>query len=99
MIVEIVGLGIILFLIGIWGVILNRKSIILMLINIELMLLAVNMNFIIFSIILDDMIGQILSLFVMTVGAGEASIGLAIIVTYYRIRGTIGIMYINLLRG
>lgn len=78
---------------------LNRKNIILMLMSIELMLLAVNFNFIIFSVFLDDIIGQIFALFVLTVAAAESAIGLAILVIYYRIRGTVSIEYINLLKG
>ena len=67
--------------------------------SIELMLLAVNFNFIIFSVFLDDIIGQIFALFVLTVAAAESAIGLAILVIYYRIRGTVSIEYINLLKG
>jgi NADH-quinone oxidoreductase subunit K len=78
---------------------LNRKNIILMLMSIELMLLAVNFNFIIFSFFLDDIVGQIFALFVLTVAAAESAIGLAILVVYYRIRGTVSIEYINLLKN
>jgi NADH-quinone oxidoreductase subunit K len=78
---------------------LNRKNIILMLMSIELMLLAVNFNFIIFSVFLDDIVGQIFALFVLTVAAAESAIGLAILVVYYRIRGTVSIEYINLLKN
>jgi NADH-quinone oxidoreductase subunit K len=78
---------------------LNRKNIILMLMSIELMLLAVNLNFIIFSVFLDDIMGQIFALFVLTVAAAESAIGLAILVVYYRIRGTVSIEYINLLKN
>jgi len=81
------------------GIMLNRKNIILMLMSIELMLLAVNFNFIIFSVFLDDIIGQIFALFILTVAAAESAIGLAILVIYYRIRGTVSIEYINLLKG
>jgi len=70
-----------------------------MLMSIELMLLAVNFNFIIFSVFLDDIIGQIFALFILTVAAAESAIGLAILVIYYRIRGTVSIEYINLLKG
>ncbi len=70
-----------------------------MLMSIELMLLAVNLNFIIFSVFLDDIVGQIFALFVLTVAAAESSIGLAILVVYYRIRGTVSIEYINLLKN
>ena len=67
--------------------------------SIELMLLAVNLNFIIFSVFLDDIMGQIFALFVLTVAAAESAIGLAILVVYYRIRGTVSIEYINLLKN
>jgi len=67
--------------------------------SIELMLLAVNFNLIVFSVFLDDIIGQIFALFVLTVAAAESAIGLAILVVYYRIRGTVSIEYINLLKG
>lgn len=88
-----------LFFIGLCGIMLNRKNIILMLMSIELMLLAVNFNFIVFSTFLDDIVGQIFALFVLTVAAAESAIGLAILVVYYRIRGTVSIEYINLLKG
>ena len=89
----------ILFLIGITGIVLNRKNIIIMLMSIELMLLAVNMNFIIFSVYLDDIMGQLFALLVLTVAAAESAIGLAILVVYYRVRGTISVENIHLLRG
>jgi NADH-quinone oxidoreductase subunit K len=88
-----------LFFIGLCGIMLNRKNIILMLMSIELMLLAVNLNFIIFSVFLDDILGQVFALFVLTVAAAESAIGLAILVVYYRIRGTVSIEYINLLKN
>nr|YP_009317213.1 NADH dehydrogenase subunit 4L [Palpitomonas bilix]YP_009317272.1 NADH dehydrogenase subunit 4L [Palpitomonas bilix]BAV82381.1 NADH dehydrogenase subunit 4L [Palpitomonas bilix]BAV82440.1 NADH dehydrogenase subunit 4L [Palpitomonas bilix] len=87
------------FILGISGIFLNRKNLIIMLMSIELMLLAVNLNFIIFSIYLDDILGQIFSLFVLTVAAAESAIGLAILVVYYRVRGTIAVDYINLMKG
>ena len=70
-----------------------------MLMSIELMLLAVNFNFIIFSVFLDDIVGQLFALFILTVAAAESAIGLAILVIYYRIRGTVSIEYINLLKN
>jgi NADH-quinone oxidoreductase subunit K len=70
-----------------------------MLMSIELMLLAVNMNFLVFSVYLDDVLGQVFALFVLTVAAAESAIGLALLVIYYRIRGTIQVEYINLIRG
>jgi NADH-quinone oxidoreductase subunit K len=77
----------------------NRKNILVMLMSIELMLLAVNMNFLVFSVYLDDVLGQVFALFVLTVAAAESAIGLALLVIYYRIRGTIQVEYINLIRG
>lgn len=70
-----------------------------MLMSIELMLLAVNLNLLVFSVCLDDMIGQIFALLVLTVAAAESAIGLAILVVYYRIRGTIAVEFINLMKG
>nr|QIC54994.1 NADH dehydrogenase subunit 4L [Cryptophyta sp. CCMP2293] len=91
--------ALILFLIGLSGIFLNRKNILLLLMSIELMLLAINFNFIIYSVFLDDVLGQIFALLILTVAAAESAIGLAILVVYYRIRGTIAIEFINLMRG
>ena len=88
-----------LFLIGMLGIFLIKKNIIIILMSIELMLLAVNINFIIFSIYLDDVVGQIFALFVLTVAAAESAIGLAILVVYYRIKGVISINFINSIKG
>lgn len=88
-----------LFLLGIAGIFLNRKNIIVILISIELILLAVNINFIFFSVYLDDSFGFIFSLFVLTVAAAESAIGLAILVVYYRVRGTIEVEWIHALKG
>jgi NADH-quinone oxidoreductase subunit K len=93
------AVSIILFLLGIWGIFLNRKNIIIMLMSIELMLLAVNFNFVLFSVYLDDMIGQIFALLVLTVAAAESAIGLALLVIYYRVRGTVAVEFINLIKG
>ena len=89
----------ILFLLGIWGLYLNRKNIILMLMSIELMLLAVNLNFLVFSVFLDDMMGQLFALLVLTVAAAESAIGLALLVVYYRVRGSIAVEFISLMKG
>lgn len=89
----------ILFAIGIFGIFLNRKNIIVILMSIELMLLAVNINFVAFSMQLNNLIGQIFAMFVLTVAAAEAAIGLAILVVYFRIRGTIAVEDINTMRG
>jgi NADH-quinone oxidoreductase subunit K len=97
--VEYLTVAIIIFIIGVLGIFLNRKNLIIMLMSIELILLAINFNFIIFSVSLNDIVGQIYSLFILTVAAAESAIGLAILVAYYRIRGTIAVRYINLMRG
>ena len=89
----------ILFLLGMWGLYLNRKNIILMLMSIELMLLAVNLNFLVFSVYLDDMMGQLFALLVLTVAAAESAIGLALLVVYYRVRGSIAVEFISLMKG
>jgi NADH-quinone oxidoreductase subunit K len=89
----------IIFLIGVLGLVLNRKNILIILMSIELMLLAINMNFVVFSVHLDDLLGQIFALFVLTVAAAESAIGLAILVVYYRVRGTIAIEKIQIMRG
>ena len=88
-----------LFTIGICGIILNRKNIIVILMSVELILLAVNINLVAFSSFLGDLTGQIFALFILTVAAAEAAIGLAILVTYYRNRGSIAVEDINLLKG
>jgi NADH-quinone oxidoreductase subunit K len=89
----------VLFLLGLSGIFLNRKNIIILLMSIELMLLSINFNFIIFSVFLDDILGQLFALLVLTVAAAESAIGLAILVIYYRVRGTIAIEFINLMKG
>jgi len=88
-----------LFSIGLAGVVLNRKHIILILMCLEIMLLAVNLNLITFSIFMDDMVGQVFALLVLTVAAAESSIGLAVLVAYYRRRGTISVTAGPVLRG
>lgn len=87
------------FFIGLSGIFLNRKNVILILVSIELMLLSINFNFLVGSVYLDDRIGQIFALLVLTVAAGESSIGLAILVVYYRIKGTVSVELIKLLQG
>jgi NADH-quinone oxidoreductase subunit K len=89
----------ILFTIGVLGIFLNRKNIIIILMSIELILLSVNINFVAFSAFLGDLVGQIFALFVLTVAAAEAAIGLAILVVYFRNRGTIGVEDVNLMKG
>jgi NADH-quinone oxidoreductase subunit K len=101
----IIGLGhyltvaAILFTIGVFGIFLNRKNVIIILMSIELILLAVNINFVAFSAFLGDLTGQVFALFVLTVAAAEAAIGLAILVVYFRNRGTIAVEDINLMKG
>ncbi len=92
-------LGAIIFVLGIFGIFLNRKNIIVILMSIELILLAVNINFVAFSYYLGDLTGQIFSIFILTVAAGEAAIGLAIVVVYFRNRGTIAVEDINVMKG
>jgi NADH-quinone oxidoreductase subunit K len=89
----------ILFTLGIFGIFLNRKNVIIILMSIELMLLAVNINFVAFSARLNDLVGQVFAMFVLTVAAAEAAIGLAILVVYFRNRGTIAVEDINLMKG
>ena len=89
----------ILFTLGVFGIFLNRKNVIVILMSIELMLLAVNINLVAFSTHLNDLVGQVFALFVLTVAAGEAAIGLAILVVYFRNRGTIAVENINLMKG
>ena len=89
----------ILLVLGIFGIFLNRKNVIIILMSIELMLLAVNINFVAFSSFLNDLVGQIFAMFVLTVAAAEAAIGLAILVVYFRNRGTIAVEDINLMKG
>ena len=92
-------LGAIIFTVGVVGIFLNRKNIIVILMCIELILLAVNVNLVSFSIFINDLTGQIFALFILTVAAAEAAIGLAIIVVYYRNSGTIRVEDINKLKG
>jgi NADH-quinone oxidoreductase subunit K len=94
-----VMLSTLLFVTGICGIFLNRKNIITILMSIELMLLAVNINFVAFSVQLGDLTGQIFTMLVLTVAAAEAAIGLAILVVYFRSRGTIDVDDISALKG
>ena len=101
----IIGLGhylavaAILFTLGILGIFLNRKNVIIILMSVELILLAVNINLVAFSAFLHDMVGQVFAMFVLTVAAAEAAIGLAILVIYFRNRGTIAVDDINQMKG
>ena len=89
----------ILFVMGVLGIFINRKNIIVILMAIELILLAVNLNLVAFSSFLHDLTGQIFAMFVLTVAAGEAAIGLAILVIYFRDRGTIAVDDVNRMKG
>lgn len=87
-----------LFILSLFGIVFNRKNILILLMCIELILLSLNLNFITFSVYLDDMYGQIFSLFILTIAAAESAIGLAIIIAYYRVRGSIAMHQTALLR-
>ena len=89
----------ILFTLGIFGVFLNRKNVIVILMSVELILLSVNLNFVAFSFHLQDLVGQVFALLVLTVAAAEAAIGLAILVVFYRNRGSIAVEDINLMKN
>ena len=93
------ALGGVIFLIGIAGIFLNRKNVIIILMSIELILLAVNINLVAFSIYSNDIVGQIFTFFILTFAAAETAIGLAIIVSYYRSKGSIFVEEINELKG
>jgi NADH-quinone oxidoreductase subunit K len=101
----IIGLGhylsvaAILFTLGVFGIFLNRKNIIIILMSVELILLAVNVNQVAFSAFLGDIVGQVFALIVLTVAAAEAAIGLAILVAYFRNRGSIAVEDVNLMKG
>ena len=93
------GVAAALLTLGIFGIFLNRKNVIIILMSIELILLAVNINFVAFSSFLGDMVGQVFTMFVLTVAAAEAAIGLAILVIYFRNRGSIAVEDINTMHG
>ena len=88
-----------LFTLGMLGIFLNRKNVIVILMSIELMLLAVNINLVAFSHFLGDLVGQVFALLILTVAAAEAAIGLAIVVVYYRNRGSIAVDDVNMMKG
>ncbi|GAB3448559.1 NADH-quinone oxidoreductase subunit NuoK [Insolitispirillum peregrinum] len=89
----------ILFTLGVFGIFLNRKNVIIIMMSIELMLLAVNVNLVAFSSFLNDLVGQVFTLFILTVAAAEAAIGLAILVVFFRNRGSIAVEDINQMKG
>ena len=91
--------GAVLFTLGVFGIFLNRKNVIVILMSVELILLAVNVNFVAFSAHLDDIVGQVFALFILTVAAAEAAIGRAILVVFFRNRGSIAVEDVNMMRG
>ena len=91
--------GAILFVLGVLGIFLNRKNVIVILMAVELILLAVNINLVAFSAFMEDLVGQVFAMIVLTVAAAEAAIGLAILVIYYRGRGTIAVDDVNRMKG
>jgi NADH-quinone oxidoreductase subunit K len=99
MLEQYVLLGLILFILGVLGIVVNRKNIIVMLMSIELMLLSINFILIVASSLLDNLQGQLFAFYILVVAAAESAIGLSILVAYYRVRGSISVKFINLLRG
>ena len=93
------AVGAVLFVLGVFGIFLNRKNVIIIMMSIELILLSVNLNLVGFSASLGDLAGQVFALFVLTVAAAEAAIGLAIVVVYFRNRGSIEVEDVNLMKG
>ncbi|WP_374373063.1 NADH-quinone oxidoreductase subunit NuoK [Dongia sp.] len=92
-------LSAILFTIGIFGIFINRKNVIIILMSVELMLLAVNVNMVAFSAFLNDLVGQVFAMLILTVAAAEAAIGLAILVVFFRTRGSIAVEDVNMMKG
>lgn len=92
-------LAALLFTVGVFGMFLNRKNVIVILMSVELMLLAVNINFVAFSAYLDDLVGQVFTMFILTVAAAEAAIGLAILVVFFRNKGSIAVEDISSMKG
>nr|ALO20711.1 NADH dehydrogenase subunit 4L [Liriope tetraphylla] len=99
MFVELNFIAIMLFVLGLLGIIFNRTNLILVLMSIEIILLAVSINLLIFSFLLNSLLGQIFSIFILTVAAAESAIGLSIMVAFYKIKGSISIRSLNLLKG
>ena len=93
------GVSAILLVIGVFGIFLNRKNVIIVLMSLELILAAVNINFVAFSVFLGDLVGQVFTMFILTVAAAEASIGLAILVCFYRLRSSIFVDEANTMKG
>jgi NADH:ubiquinone oxidoreductase subunit K len=99
LLINYLMLAFFIYILGLVGIFITRKNIILILISIELMLVAINFSLVVFSIYFDDMLGQIFSLFVLTVAAAESSIGLAILVIYYRLRGNVSMDFIQTIKS
>ena len=93
------AVAVMLFTIGVFGIFVNRKNVIIILMSVELILLAVNINFVAFATHLNDIVGQVFALFILTVAAAEAAIGLAILVVFYRNRGSIAVDDVNVMKG
>lgn len=98
-IVNFFNLPFVLFVLGAWGLFVLRRNVIMILVSIELLLLSVNLAFIFFSVFIDDLLGQVFSLFVLTVAGGESAIGLAILVAFYRLQGVISVDFVSFLKG
>lgn len=96
---DVVILSHILFFVGAFGVVVMRNNVIIIIMAIELMFLSANINFVSFSVSIDDIAGQIFALFVLAITAAESAIGLAVVISYYRLRGVISVDYINCLKG
>lgn len=94
-----VVLGWMLFILGVLGIVVNRKNIIVMLMSVELMLLSINFVLIVGSILLDNITGEVFAFYILVVAAAESAVGLSILVAYYRIKGSISVKFINLLKG
>jgi NADH-quinone oxidoreductase subunit K len=99
MLINYLTIAFILFILGVVGIIVNRKNIIILLMSVELMLLSINFLLLTVSSFLDDITGQIFALYILVVAAAESAIGLSILVAYYRVKGSISVKFINLLRG
>jgi len=99
MIINYIGISVCIFILGVLGIVINRKNIIILLMCIELILLAINFLLLTASLIVDSIDGQIFAFYILVVAAAESAIGLSILVAYYRVRGTIAIKFINLLKG
>ncbi len=99
MLINYLSIAFILFLLGVLGIVVNRKNIIILLMSIELMLLAINFLLLTVSSFIDDLNGQVFALYILVVAAAESAIGLSILVAYYRVKGSISVKFINLLKG